>query len=72
MWVVFALQELLTFFFQQTFQHIRVPLDVNFNESLTNDIVSFEQLGHVCLLLKLHAGGSRCRLYDGSDFKTIY
>ena len=27
------------------FQHICVPLDVNFNESLTNDIVSFEQLG---------------------------
>ena len=27
------------------FQHICVSLDVNFNESLTNDIVSFEQLG---------------------------
>ena len=27
------------------FQHICVTLDVNFNESLTNDIVSFEQLG---------------------------
>ena len=26
-------------------QHICVSLDVNFNESLTNDIVSFEQLG---------------------------
>ena len=26
-------------------QHICVLLDVNFNESLTNDIVSFEQLG---------------------------
>ena len=25
-------------------QHICVSLDVNFNESLTNDIVSFEQL----------------------------
>ena len=25
--------------------HICVSLDVNFNESLTNDIVSFEQLG---------------------------
>ena len=33
MWVAFALQ------------HICVSLDVNFNESLTNDIVSFEQLG---------------------------
>ena len=27
------------------FQHICVSLDVNFNESLTNDIVSFEQVG---------------------------
>ena len=32
-------------FFSQEFQHICVSLDVNFNESLTNDIVSFEQLG---------------------------
>ena len=44
MWVAFALQKLLTFF-SKTFQHICVSLDVNFNESLTNDIVSFEQLG---------------------------
>ena len=32
-------------FFGKKFQHICVSLDVNFNESLTNDIVSFEQLG---------------------------
>ena len=32
-------------FFSKTYQHICVSLDVNFNESLTNDIVSFEQLG---------------------------
>ena len=32
-------------FFSKNFQHICVALDVNFNESLTNDIVSFEQLG---------------------------
>ena len=32
-------------FFSKTFQHICVSLDLNFNESLTNDIVSFEQLG---------------------------
>ena len=44
MWVAFALQKLLIFF-QQKFQHICVSLDVNFNESLTNDVVSFEQLG---------------------------
>ena len=46
MWVAFALQKLLTFF-QQKFQHICVSLDGNFNESSTNDIVSFEQLGPV-------------------------
>ena len=39
MWVAFA------HFFSKKFQHICVSLDVNFNESLTNDIVSFEQLG---------------------------
>ena len=32
-------------FFSKKFQHNCVSLDVNFNESLTNDIVSFEQLG---------------------------
>ena len=32
-------------FFSKKFQHICVSLDVNFNKSLTNDVVSFEQLG---------------------------
>ena len=32
-------------FFSKKFQHIFVSLDANFNESLTNDVVSFEQLG---------------------------
>ena len=44
MWVAFALQKLLTFF-QQKISAYCVSLNVNFNESLTNDIVSFEQLG---------------------------
>ena len=44
MWVAFALQKLLTFF-SEKFQHICVLLDVNFNELLINDIVSFELLG---------------------------
>ena len=44
MWVAFALQKLLTFF-SKKYQNICVSLDLNFNESLTNDIVSFEQLG---------------------------
>ena len=34
----------MSHFFSKKFQHICVSL-VNFNESLTNDIVSFEQLG---------------------------
>ena len=39
-------------FFSKKFQHICVSLDVNFNKSLTNNIVSFEQLGPgVCFLL---------------------
>ena len=50
MWVAFALQKLLTFF-SKKFQHICISLDVNFNESLTNDIVSFEQLGPDYLLV---------------------
>ena len=32
-------------FFSKKFQHICVSLDVNFSESITNDVVSFEQLG---------------------------
>ena len=35
-------------FFSKKFQHICVSLDVNFNELLTNDIVSFEQLDPAC------------------------
>ena len=32
-------------FFSKKFQHICISLDVNFNKSLTNDVVRFEQLG---------------------------
>ena len=47
MWVAFALLHCKSYshFFSKKFQHICVSLDVNFNESLTNDVVSFEQLG---------------------------
>ena len=34
-----------THFFSKKFQHICVSLDLNFKELLTNDVVSFEQLG---------------------------
>ena len=43
MWVAFALQKL-----SKKFQHIWISLDLNFNESSTNDIISFEQLGPDC------------------------
>ena len=44
MWVGFALQKLLTFFQPKISAYLQ-SLDVNFNESLPNDVVSFEQLG---------------------------
>ena len=34
-------------FFSKKFQHICISHDVNFKESLTNDVVSFEQLDPV-------------------------
>ena len=41
-------------FFSKKFQHICVSLDLNFNEPLTNDIVSFEQLGSGVNLNRMH------------------
>ena len=41
----FCIAKATHIFFSKKFQHICVALDVNFNESLTNDVVSFEQLG---------------------------
>ena len=51
-------------FFSKKFQHICVSLDVNFNESLTNDIVSFEQLGPglLCISGPNKANLNRCFL----------
>ena len=54
--IFFAEKKSYSYFFSKKFQHIYVSLNVNFNESLTNDAVSFEQLGpdlycllrHVC------------------------
>ena len=42
----FFAEKILSHFFSKIFQHICVSLDSNFNDSLTNDIVSFEQRGH--------------------------
>ena len=57
MWVAFA-AKLLTFF-SKKFQHVCVSLDANFNESLTNDIVGFEQLGPDFVDVQYQLG-SRC------------
>ena len=43
MWVAFALQKLLIFFQQKISAYLRIS--VNFYELLTNNVVSFEQLG---------------------------
>ena len=46
MWVAFAVHcKSYSHFFSKKFQKICVSLDVNFNKSLTNDIISFEELG---------------------------
>ena len=47
----FCIAKATHIFFSKKFQNICVSLDVNFNESFTNDIVSFEQLGLVSKLL---------------------
>ena len=46
MWVAFANAKLHTFF-QQNLRVYAIFNDQSFNDTLTNDIVSFEQLGPV-------------------------
>ena len=43
-------------FFNKKFEYICVSLDLNFNESLTNDVVSFEQLGPVLQIREVFMG----------------
>ena len=74
------LQKLLTFFQQKKKkkkkkkknQHICVSLNVNFNESLTNGIVSFEQLGrgYYSLLLHSNVRTKKCE-YGNTSEKTV-
>ena len=45
--------------FSKTFPHICVSLDVNFNKSLNNDVVSFEQLGPDFLCLYIGLGTTK-------------
>ena len=61
------MQKLLTFF-SKKFQHICVSLDLNFNESLTNDIVSFEQLGPGLLRWRLTAHSTLLKLCRAGQF----
>ena len=44
MWEAFALQKLLTYFQHKIMAYLSINI-LNFNETLTNDVVSFEQLG---------------------------
>ena len=46
------MQKLLTFFFSKNISIYAIFNDENFNNTLTSDIVSFEQLGPVCLVKK--------------------
>ena len=59
MCVAFALQKLLTFFQQKISAYLCI-IDVNFNDSLTNNIVSFEQLGPGPFLQSLYLGCTFC------------
>ena len=45
-------------FFSKNFQHICISLDVNLNKSLTNEIVSFEQLGPEVYFIDNHQHSS--------------
>ena len=54
-----------THIFSKTFQHICVSLDVNFNELLTNDVISFEQLGPECERVKVAEADLLAQLSSG-------
>ena len=57
-------------FFSKKFQNICVSLFVNFNESLTNDIISFEQLGpdHTSEMYMLTGTVTFCMFLDLAFF----
>ena len=43
--LIFFAEKIFSHFFSKKFQNICITFNVNFNDSLTNDVVSFEQLG---------------------------
>ena len=47
-------------FFSKKYPHICISHDINFNESFTNDIVSFEQLGPKVSHIDMHAKSIAC------------
>ena len=49
MWVAFANAKAINIFFFKNITVYGIFNDQSFNNMLTNDIVSFEQLGPVCL-----------------------
>ena len=70
----FALQKLLTFFRQKNW-HISDISIWNFNETLTNDVFSFEQPGHDFLRLHsvifLHKTPSTLREFSKSFYRAL-
>ena len=55
-------------FFSKKFQHICVSLDVYFNESLTNDVVSFDQLGPGIVASSAITGNIRINVSVMTDY----
>ena len=72
MWVAFAVQcKSYSHFFSKKFQHICISLDVNFNKSWTNDVVSFEQLGPKVQMMLCTCGGWSESAYFADIWGTI-
>ena len=59
-------------FFSKKFQHICVSLNVNFNESFTNNIVSFEQLGPDLLVTIVDADQLADQRQQWSNHKVAF
>ena len=58
-------------FFNKKVQRICVSLDINFNELLTTDIVSFEQLGPVVGTCSICRGSSKSTHNSIKNMKNI-
>ena len=56
MWVAFANAKATHIFFSKNINVYAIFNDQSFNDTLTNDIISFEQLGPVLLLFNYATG----------------